>query len=265
MAKSKRGDKRSKRIVYVPFATLAVVLVLLIGLQSLHNASSAPSAWTKPVKVSSKDYTPPKEVDVYFISWYGCPFGATESWPLYLALEHFGKVQAEPHYALRTGGLVFGLPLPGLLFQNFTPNSTLHFHFFYMYNQFLNATVNGTPISAGGAVRVGLDEIQASFPSWVYQLVYEYQLHKTYVTGLNGTLVPVIYKGAIPHLVTTLIVTGPKGTWIMLGYPYFFTPDQLFQVSMNSTALFNQIQQGQVPQVLQNASQQILNLIEEAS
>jgi len=51
----------------------------------------------------------------------------------------------------------------------------------------------------------------------------------------------------------------------MLGYPYFFTPDQLFQVSMNSTALFNQIQQGQVPQVLQNASQQILNLIEEAS
>jgi len=59
-----------------------------------------------------------------------------------------------------------------------------------------------------------LNELKNLAPSWVYNLVYKYQIQTPF---RNGT--PIAYfKKVFPHIVSTIIITGPNGTWMMLGY-----------------------------------------------
>jgi len=97
MAKPKKGARES-RLVYVPFVAAAVIVALLVVLafvkppatNTAQNGGSFP--FLQFVKVSNRDYaSSPNTVEVYLVSWEGCPNGATQSWPLYLALSHYGR------------------------------------------------------------------------------------------------------------------------------------------------------------------------------
>ncbi|MDT7970342.1 MAG: DUF929 family protein, partial [Vulcanisaeta sp.] len=105
MAKPKKGARES-RLVYVPFVAAAVIVALVVVLAFVKppatNTAQANGSFPflQFVKVSNRDYaSSPNTVEVYFVSWEGCPYGAAQSWPLYLALSHYGKVNATPNWS----------------------------------------------------------------------------------------------------------------------------------------------------------------------
>ncbi|AWS00163.1 DUF929 domain-containing protein [Metallosphaera hakonensis JCM 8857 = DSM 7519] len=263
MAKGKKRQKQNEsKLIYIPFIALILVIVLFVGL-SFRPSASAESAFTNLVKVSSTDYAPNGTTQVYLVSWYGCPYGATLSWPLYLALSHYGNISVEPHLSVAEPDIANGDPIPGLLFESFTPNSSVQFHFLYIYNQFLNATPSGEPLNGNG-VQIGLNELESEAPSWVLNLVEEYQLNKTLVFYDNNQ-VPIAFGSQTPHLVTTLVISGPGGTWILLGYPKQLTPNQVVSINKDPAQILNEIRDGQIPSQMDQAYQTILQIIQKAS
>jgi len=162
----------------------------------------------------------------------------------------------------------FGGEIPALLFLNYTPfpNSRVYFHPIYIYGQYLNQTTNGTPINTDD-VTFGLKELKSELPGWAYNLVVYYEVNQTY-TKLNN--IAPAYFGSNPHIITILIITGPGGTWVDLGYPNSISPTVL--AALNSTLLYNMILNKVTPsgQYLQayneilNASSEITNAINEA-
>ncbi|MCI2413640.1 MAG: DUF929 domain-containing protein [Candidatus Aramenus sp.] len=258
MAAKKRKEKKESKLIYVPFVLLAVFIALFFSLPYLHHSSGSSAAaqdsFGTLIKVSNQGYS--NSTHVYFISWYGCPFGATLSWPLYLALSHYGHLDVSTHYSLTEGDI--GVPVPGLIFNKFVPNSTVQFTYLYIYNQYLNATPSGQPIPKSQLVQVGLQEINSSLPSWIGALVYQWEIENPNF-GFSQPIA--LLDGHIP---TTLIITGPNGTWLMVGYPYMLTPQELLQANSSSTSLYQQIESGNVPPQIAQAENYILQVISEA-
>lgn len=161
------------------------------------------------IKVSNEDYAPPGKVAIYVQSWIGCPVGAAASWDLYKLLSHYGKVEYYTHYS---DPLDKAAPsIPGLIFLNFTPNSSLIFHIAYTYNEYLNATPNGTPIATSQLIQVGEKELIQAFGQQIAGIIIKYE-----------TQVPVASLGkpsalavSPPHLNFAILVTGPNGTYIL--------------------------------------------------
>ncbi|QKQ99187.1 DUF929 domain-containing protein [Metallosphaera tengchongensis] len=261
----KSGSKNESRLIYIPFIALALVIILFVALSMRPSdvSQQTQSAFTNLVKVSSTDYASSGKVEVYFVSWYGCPYGATLSWPLYVSLEHYGVVGVTPHTSLTEPGLS-SYPIPGLIFQNFTPSSNLDFHFYYIYNQYLNETVSGQPLDGKG-VQLGLQELSQEAPNWLVNLISEYQLNRTLVALPNGSQAPIAFASETPHLVTTLVITGPGGTWILLGYPSSFTPQDAVSISTDPSVILSEINSGTVPSQIQVTAQQLLQVIQQAS
>ncbi|ACR43314.1 DUF929 domain-containing protein [Saccharolobus islandicus] len=273
MAKRKKSQQNENKLIYIPFVVLAVIIIILVAVPYLgHPSSSSPitANANTPLfnlyKVSNTNYASNNSVEIYFISWYGCPNGATTSWPLYLALSKYGNLSIVTHYSVNEQK--FGGEIPALLFLNYTPfpNSRVYFHPIYIYGQYLNQTTNGTPINTDD-VTFGLKELKSELPGWAYNLVVYYEVNQTY-TKLNNTAPA--YFGSHPHIITILIITGPGGTWVDLGYPNSISPTVL--AALNSTLLYNMILNKVTPsgQYLQayneilNASSEITNAINEA-
>ncbi|BCU66614.1 hypothetical protein HS7_00510 [Sulfolobales archaeon HS-7] len=216
MARSKKAKKtKESKLLYVPFIVLGVILVLLIGGPYIfpHNAAASSIEFGTFYKVSNQDYAPPGKVYVYFVSWQGCPIGASYSWPLYIALSHFGKLNVTLNYSDPQEAEAPNLPM--LLFTGFTSNSSVNFVPIYLYNRYMNATPNGTPIT-GNLVTYGLEELKGEVPLPIYNIV------KNYTTELdindNGQILqPSAYDGSPPHINTVLVITGPGGTYIING------------------------------------------------
>lgn len=199
---------------------VAVILFSLVFFTVLVLPSLLPNDLFHFIKVSNKGYS--KNVSIYLVSWYGCPFGASLSWPLYDVLSHFGNVSAETHYSIYESDI--GGYVPGLLFLDFIPNSTVSFHYVYLYNEYLNASPEGTPMK--NLVEGGIEELRNEAPTWVYQLILEYDINDSDIfTGLS--MVSPAYMGNPPHIPTTLIITGPNGTWILIGYLNSLNPSSL--------------------------------------
>ncbi len=79
-------------------------------------------------------------------------------------------------------------------------------------------------------------ELQKDVPSWVYDLIAKYELETP--VGQYPNLAD---AGDPPHIATVLLITGPNGTWMIIGYdqnvnpaaPYFlaasgYTPQELY-------------------------------------
>jgi Domain of unknown function (DUF929). len=297
MGKSKKGTRES-RLVYVPFIIAVVIIALVLVLPSVkspatnttQNGGSFP--FLQFVKVSNQDYaSSPDTVEVYFVSWEGCTYGAAQSWPIYLALSHYGKVNATPNWSdpepllTPNGSVSAPMQVPGLLFQSFEPNGSVRFHSFYMIGRiFYNGTfslTNGTviPYSGDSIVTLEQEELQKDVPGWVYDLIVKYELETPV-----GQYPDLAEAGNPPHLATVLLITGPNGTWMIIGYdknvnpvaPYFlaasgYTPQELYGyvskgVLPNVTATSSP--QGYFQQeatlYIQQEAQQILNVIREA-
>lgn len=201
-------------------------------------------------KVSSSDLLPNGANHIYFISWYGCPVGADNSWVLYSLLNASTNGAASKDVILHTSisgtpGLLFlkGKPYDNLM-ENISfkvNNQPFTFTSLYMYNQTLMGTVynqsigtpgpgysyNCTPQANASRITAGLNVIKANLPSSVYNIAKEYE---TEVPVANHTKAIAINGG---NIVTMLIITGPDGTyvhfWFM--YPSFtknVTPQHVF-------------------------------------
>ena len=295
MAKSKKSKKES-RLIYIPFIIFVVILAFLIILPSIKPPTTQASEsfpFLHFVKVSNQDYaSSPNIVDVYLVSWEGCPYGATQSWPLYLALSHYGKINVTPIWSdpeplpSPTGGVSTPMQVPGLLFQTFIPNGSVHFHFFYMIGRmFTNndsiSLTNGTivPYSGDSIVTLEQQELQKDVPNWVYNLIAKYELNTPF-----GQYPNLADAGNPPHIATVILITGPNGTWMIIGYdqtlnsvaPYYFatsgyTPQELYgNISkgvipkVNVTSNPYAYAQLETTSYIQEEAQQILNVIKEA-
>jgi len=180
------------------------------------------------VKISNIDYAGNNTVEIYFISWYGCLDGATNSWALYMVLSHYGTLNVSPNYSdykpqpLTPTKKIMGM-VPGLIFNSFKPNSTILFNPIYLMGKFYpNKTmtlINGTMLNYTkiNLVELELHELKNEAPSWVYNIIYEYEVNMTFEDGKAL----VWFKAPAPHIPTTTIITGPNGTWMMIGYPEY--------------------------------------------
>ena len=221
-----------KKFIYTIAGIAVVILAItfLVILPLLHPPTAAVSQYPffKLVKISNTNYSRNGSVQVYFLSWYGCPLGAIDSWGLYIALSKYGILNVTPNYSdleaiLMSPNSTFLGKTPGLLFVSYKPkpNSNVIFHAIYFLGRIypLNSTAslpNGTIIKYSGSslVNIELNEIKKLAPSRVYNLVYKYEIKIPYKNGA-----PVVYfRKGFPHAVTALIITGPNGTWMMLGY-----------------------------------------------
>ncbi|QIW23542.1 DUF929 domain-containing protein [Sulfolobus sp. S-194] len=168
-------------------------------------------------KVSNIDYAEGNFTCIVFISWYGCPYGATDSWILYAFLSHYGKISFNISYSDPND---IYPNTPAIIFLNFTPKSFIHFKFLYLYNRYLNATANGTIVN--NFVYYGLEMIKTEFPQF-YPYVREYITEK-WASG--SFFQPVAYMGNPPHIPTFIIISDKKGTYMLIGHivsPSYFS------------------------------------------
>ncbi len=193
---------------------VAVILAILVaGVLSYYYFFVLPSSAAIPagvfVKISNEDYAPLGKVAIYEQSWIGCPVGAAASWAIYLLISHYGKVEYYTHYSDPYDKTASNIP--GLVFLNFTPNSSLEFHVAYLYNEYLNATPNGTPIPVSQLVQVGEEELMHDFPTQIAQLIIKYE---TQVPIKQYGKPSALYVNP-PHLNFAILITGPNGTYIL--------------------------------------------------
>jgi hypothetical protein len=161
------------------------------------------------IKVSDVDLANQASVCIVFISWYGCPYGAADSWVLYAFISHYGKVLYNFSYSDPND---IYPDTPSLIFLSFHSNSSVHFKFLYLYNRYLNATATGLQVS--NYVQYGLSQIQQYLPQY-YQIVKEYVVEKW---AQGGFFQSAAYMGNPPHIPSTVIISGNKGTYILIGY-----------------------------------------------
>ena len=236
IVKKKENYKKIISIVVV-VAVIASVGGLfglhIIKFPSLSPGSSftAPSVtpWGSGEQISNSNFG--SNVHIYYISWYGCPFGATDSWPFYIALNQFLNTNLSAHGWVITHESLNGdvdPNTPGLLFTSFSYKSVV-FTPVYVYNQTMTGTPSNGSIS-GGLVSGGLKEINASVPASIASLEYKY----LYVLPLSGYSTSSFLHFKLPHVNTNIIITGPNGAWLFNGPIY--NPSILRQ---NSTTAFS--------------------------
>ena len=287
-SKKKVKEKKESKLIYVPFIVLVVVLVVILMLPSIKsvvNPSSSSSGFPlfQMLKVSNTDYASGNSVEVYFISWLGCPYGASDSWALYEALSHYGQINATPIYSDSEGipeyvnsFQTITSEVPGLQFTSpFKPNSTVQFHFIYLIGRiFTNnnsfSLLNGTILTYSGdsIVNFELNELKQEAPSWVYNLITQYQINE----NPPGSTEPIAYEGNPPHIASTIIITGPKGTYMMIGYDQsanyneMTPPAVLAQSGLTPQQIFQGLKNNDLPpqvyDVINSEAQQILSIIQ---
>ena len=193
-----------RRIIILP---LVIAFILLLTLPYILYPFEVPL--NVFIKVSNQDLAKPGFTCIIFISWYGCPYGATDSWVLYAFLSHYGKIKYEFSYS---DPYDIYPNTPALIFLHFQPNSTIQFKFLYLYNRYLNATASGLKVS--NYVQYGLEEIQKYFPSY-YSIIKEYVVDKW---AQGGYFQSAAYMGNPPHIPTLIIISGTKGTYLLIGH-----------------------------------------------
>jgi len=294
-SKKKKKQSNESKLIYIPFIALVVVAVVFFTLPLLHSSNNStnspnnsstnqPSPFFQLAKVSDTNYAGNNTVQVYFISWYGCPYGASDSWGLYIALTKYGILNVTPNYSdfeairISQSNSIQG-EVPGLIFNSFIPKSNVYFHPIYLLGRIFNSNStaslpNGTIVSYSGnsLVNLELNELQKEAPSWVYNLIYQYQIQTPFEQGEG-----IAYLGNPPHIASTIIITGPNGTWMMIGYDQQVNsgaPGLLAQYASTSNyspnvpeQLLQNIQAGIIPPSLEFIKEegiQISTIIQEA-
>ena len=272
--KAKKVKKQEEsKFIYVPFIALAVVIVLVLTVSSFHSQQSgttvqASTPYFTFAKVSNSSFSQGNRVEVYLVSWVGCPYGASDSWGLYLALSHFGDLNVTPNLSdvelVETpNNTTAPVAVPGLIFNGFRPNSTVDFHAIYLlgrlYNNGTASLPNGTLIPTSEVLQVELNELRTEAPQWVYNLVYQYQVE----SGM-------VYETPVPHIASTVIITGPNGTWMLVGYDgsvNHYMPYYIGTSGYNATQILTFIKEGKIPPSLSMIGEEadnILQIISEA-
>lgn len=192
----------------------AGVIHVSLGGSSFSPPSSTPFGGYE--QISSSSYASGDNLTIYYFSWYGCPYGATDSWSFYEAVSQYLGTNISsyvtPHYSSSTDT---DPNTPGLLFTSFHIKN-IYFDPIYVYNQTMTGTVNNVPIASSDLVQEGLSEINSSVPSAISALEYKYLA----VLPISGTNTPSFYSFSLHHVNTNIIVAGAKGAWLFNGPIY---------------------------------------------
>lgn len=275
MVSRKNKKNRESKLLYVPFGVLGVVLLLIIlpgiiGMSPKSNTNGIPLG--EFVKVSNQDYsTDPGTVQVYFVSWYGCPVGASLSWPLYEVMSHYGHISYQLNYSTP---LEKDAPnLPTMIFKNFSRSSNVEFIPVYLYGRFLNTTPSGQPIQQSQLIQVGESELEKEVPQPIYNIIVNYTtevdlLEQTH----NGTSVlpPSAYDGNPQKINSVIVITGPNGTYLLNGPLPTLNPPSLRNITTQEMIdVLNTQNYSSLPPNLQNiylglqdSASQILSVIQ---
>ena len=187
---------------------LSVVLVIIVVLAVTNPFFIPPSGIesNKYYKISEYDLINGNKYAVYYVSWYGCPIGAADSWSLYYAMNSTENIYKDVQLHTSSSTDIFA-DNPGLIFKdNITFNyksKVITFYPLYLYNQTLTGTVNNKTIS-GSKIAYGFSIINKTFPARVASEFYKYRGNITYDE----------------HIETTMIITGPRGGYIYQGLLY---------------------------------------------
>ena len=218
--------------VLVAFVLIAVVLDFsgLVGNVSFisNGSSSNNSNSSLPtyipagqfVNISSGNIGPKNQVNIYVMSWRGCPIGASESWFWYLYINQ--TYHNRPGYILNSSyGHVSSsedafYPVPGLLFKNFTFNNSnnvkVNFHIDYVYPQYLPGAHNQVLVDAG--ISTLQSTAPPNFPPAAINDFINYQTNVP--TDANKTTTEPLANFA-GHLTTCIIISGNHGTYFLEG------------------------------------------------
>ncbi len=257
--------KKHLKVVAVVIVVIVIIAVFAFNLVHLPTSnggytlpSNVPfSDFGTYYKVNSSDYAPSNSVNIYFVTWVGCPYGAGNSWELYNYLNGFSSIQSSVsgHFSDPNEGKLASVP--GLLFTN-SPISvkgvngySINLDSYYMYNEYMSQGYNApyVNITSSNAISVALSELQAdNLPVPIFNIV------KAFTTIVDATSYtkPSAYLGNPAHINTITIFTGPKGTYIVNGgvidpqpleqYTYstlLSTPDVCAEVSSGTTLVSN--------------------------
>jgi hypothetical protein len=208
------GFLKNRNFEWTVIAAAIIVIIVVLAVMNPFFAAPSKISSGSYYKVSNSDLLSNGSSAVYFLSWTGCPIGAANSWALYDAMNATTNVSgnvtlhtADPAdiYSNGTTGQ------PGLLFNgNFTFGSSGHaftFHPLYVYNETMSGTVANKSIN-GSLASYGLSLVNSTFPSRVAAIFNKYSQDITYKS----------------HLTTTLLITGPHGTYILNAYMYAVVP-----------------------------------------
>ncbi|MCL4334765.1 MAG: DUF929 domain-containing protein [Candidatus Thermoplasmatota archaeon] len=236
---------KDKRILIAAVAVIVVVVVVLSVLYIVPALKSKNSdvVMGQYMKISNSDLLSNNTSAIYFISWYGCPYGADNSWVLYDLINSTKNISGD--VVLHTSApFDFYNNTPALLFLgssgmgSYGMNTTFslggvsfNFESFYMYNQTLTGTVKNTPINSTDLTSVGLSELKATLPLAIYNTAMKYQ---TQVKLQNYSKPIADVEG---HLVTMEIITGPNGAFVHFGF--MFQPDGVIRTGPFDTSQGN--------------------------
>lgn len=212
LANKDKFKKIVKNKNFIWSVILVIVIVVIVIVAITHPFFLAPSNIKAGefVKVSDSDVAPDGHIAIYYLSWYGCPIGATDSWAFYMTMNSTTNIYS--HVILHHSSSSDIYPnQPGLLFNgSFTfsyDKNTVYFYPLYMYNQTMTGTIDNKSIT-GTLASYGLSLINTTYPSAVAKLFNKYASDIT-------------YKG---HLETSFIITGPHGTY--MGYQLLYNPGE---------------------------------------
>ncbi|MGP6207640.1 DUF929 family protein [Cuniculiplasma sp. SKW3] len=252
------APKKSNPIVGIFVIVIGVILIVAIlsfsGIISFGSSNSSSPSFSAPqydpwgsfAKVSTNDYAPSNSVNIYFISWTGCPIGAADSWVIYGALSQYADINSyiyTHHSSPNEGSYAC---IPGLIFdQSFSVksgNNQINMDPVYLYNwtlfgeegnNYKNPNGTGVQIEPPNSVRdqtlvtYGLSVAQQKLPPAIYNILKQYETVYP-VTGAGGAPGAVSAElTSVYHLTTIMIITGTNGTYIFNGP--FFNPPSLDQ------------------------------------
>lgn len=239
----KPQTKTLPKVIVIVVGVVLIVTVLYFGgyIPHFHSGNTnqpnfvAPTSitWGAFTEISSQNFAGSGQENIYFVSWIGCPIGASLSWALNYTFSHYQgvtNVKTEGHYS-DPNEAGDAASLPGLLFMDsFSYNQNgikLSFYPVYMYNETLFGYANNnTPIPSSNLVSAGLSVVNSSVPSGISALVYKY-------TNLVNVSIspyhPSAFLSTPHHMNTVLVITGDFGTYMLNGP--IFSPTSLSGVS----------------------------------
>ena len=217
----------NRKWLYGIISVSVVVIVIVAGLIIYPNLSKGNNevVLSKYIKISNNDLLSEDQSHIYFISWYGCPIGADNSWVLYEFMNSSKNIvnDVELHTSMKGS--------PGLLFLNGSGKQGENISFsyagreftftsLYMYNQTMTGSVYNQPISSSSRVSFALSVLKDDLPYSVYEAAKEWQTEVPIVNNVTDSIATWCTYQGLPMLVTMLIITGPAGTIIHFWYMY---------------------------------------------
>ncbi|MGP6220682.1 DUF929 family protein [Caldiplasma sukawensis] len=236
-SQNSQNKMMGKILIVIVGIILIVAVISFSGIIKFPESSGSGSftppdyaEWGTFLKVSDNNYAPSGQMNIYFISWIGCPIGASLSWGLYGAMADYNSSISNIVYSHLSDPNEGSLAnIPGLIFTNSATMNIngMHASFqpIYMYNETLFGEEgsdyslqngNGIALAPDQVVNYGLSVVQSQVPTPIFTIFKNYEL-KYKIVNLGSGDNTSANLTSVQHLTTMLIITGPSGTFILNG------------------------------------------------